>query len=107
MDSRSKRLKLRLFPWEVGSIPEYSHTLPSATTIGKVWKRKRNRSPATGDALNWVVGMYTPNADPRKVTIVWFDTEIRQGPKPRSYRPPDWYNMREFKRTVDAELQSQ
>lgn len=98
---KRRRLLLRLFPWELESIDEYSCSLPTGTTIGKMWKRDMNEAERyhTGRPLpeEWVVAMYIPDDRPDSVGIVWFNVELRQGPHPRSYHAPDWCNRKHFK----------
>jgi hypothetical protein len=44
-------------------LPHYSFSLPTATTIGKVWKAQR------GD--DWIIGEYVKHNDPGFVGIQW------------------------------------
>ena len=75
-------------------MPEYSTSLPTGTTIGKIWKCDKNAF--TKKPPYWVVGMYIPDADPKYRSIVWFNIELRQGPMPRRYKAPDWSNYKQF-----------
>lgn len=86
-------LKLFLFPWELDSMPEYSMSLPTGTTIGKVWRRRQHGAPS-----EWIVGMYVPHRNPKTVGIIWFDVELRHGPAPHGYQTPDWINYANYKR---------
>jgi len=81
---KREKLLLNLFTWELDSMNEYSSTLPTGRTPGKMWKR------AIRDG--WQVGMYIPDADPMMIGIVWFNVQLRSGPMPRLYAPPDWNN---------------
>jgi hypothetical protein len=77
-------LKLYLYAWEFESMPAYNTTLPTGTTIGKVW-RQWNK-----------VGMYIEDDDPNMIGIVWFEVELKQGPKPCWYNAPDWSNYAQW-----------
>jgi hypothetical protein len=48
---------------EFNDLLEYSHTLPTGTTIGKTWKRK--------NGTDWYMGEYVPDDDPKMIGIVW------------------------------------
>lgn len=93
-------LTLLLFAHELDSMDEYSCSLPTATTIGKMWKRRSSETPA-----GWVVGLYAYHIAPTpeeirrdrhhagRTRILWFDVVLRHGPAPRVYRAPDWSNF--------------
>lgn len=100
-----KRLTLFLYPWELDSMPEYSTTLPTGTTVGKVWRADKNVN-VRGASPEWVVAMYIPDEDPKMVGIVWFNVELRQGPHPRGYAKPDWSNSDQWKRDQKERLAS-
>lgn len=51
------------------SLPEYSCSIPTGKTIGKVWKRKCEDG--------WVIGEYT-QADEKNVYIQWRKLEIAE-----------------------------
>lgn len=102
----SSGLTLFLFPWELASMPEYSSSVPTATTIGKVWKRCEFGC--------WIVGMYafhieSETARDRRLhpngwtRILWFDVVLREGPEPPGYRAPDWSNYSAWLRERRAE----
>jgi hypothetical protein len=91
-----------LYPWVLDSMDEYSCTLPTATTIGKVWKRRVPEDALPNDA-KWHVGMYVEHSDPKRVKILWFDVELLSGPAPRAYSPPDWSNFDAWKAELDLE----
>lgn len=104
------KLVLFLYPWELASMDEYSSSLPSATTIGKVWKRRDFRNPRG----RWIVGMYAFNVEPETARdrrlhpngwtrILWFDVVLREGPEPPGYRAPDWSNYAAWKTERDVE----
>jgi len=101
---------LRLYPWELDSLPEYSTTMPTGTTIGKFWKRNTNWMTHGGgysapDSVNpkWVVCAYDENPNPKLVTIRIFEVAVLEGPYSGDYRPPDWSNYARWKRDRDAE----
>lgn len=50
------------------SLPEYSMSLPSLTTIGKVWKRNLNVFEADQPPL-WVICEYVEIGNPDRVGI--------------------------------------
>lgn len=52
------------------SLPDYSGSIPSLTTIGKRWKRRRVYQD---ESKGWVTGEYAENPNPKKVTIIWRD----------------------------------
>lgn len=67
---QTERISRRAF----NSLPEYSCTLPTGTTIGKVWKRNRN----FGRDLppDWVICEYLSDPEPGYVRIEWRKPEI-------------------------------
>ena len=86
-------------------MPEYSCTLPTGKTIGKMWRRDQNVY-APGHAPKWFVGMYLEDEDPALVRILWFRVVLREGPEPWGYRPPDWHNRAHFRDPTTFEFQS-
>ena len=95
------RLNLFLFPWELESMDEYSCSLPTGTTVGKIWKRNLTafqRSQGRVLEPEWIVCMYAEHEDPNKVRILTFNVELKQGPRPRSYRAPDWSNYQQWQK---------
>jgi hypothetical protein len=46
---------------------EYSTSLPTATTLGKIWRRR-----VWGAVPHWVLGRYEPCPDPGYVKIGWY-----------------------------------
>lgn len=93
-------LTLFLFQHELDSMDEYSTTLPTATTIGKMWKRNANavqRMHERPVAPNWHVCMYVEHEDPTRVRILRFEVVLRHGPEPRCYVSPDWSNFAGWK----------
>ncbi len=91
-------MEIFLYAHELASMPHYRLTLPTATTIGKVW-----RSGAELHSGRWVVGMYAEHEDPERRRILWFDVVLRHGPAPRNYRAPDWSNFAAWKAARAAE----
>jgi len=61
---------------EFDELPEYSCSLPTGTTIGKKWKRKK---VYTDESKGWLMGEYIPDADPKMVRIRWREVVIWQG----------------------------
>lgn len=105
---KRRPLVLYLYPHELESMPEYSCTLPTATTIGKAWKRDRNE-PRRHHGVepnappDWTVGMYVPGSDDAHVGIIWFKVVMRHGPRDQRYRPPDWSNFKQWEAEREAE----
>jgi len=53
---------------ELAALPEYSASVPTGTTIGKRWSRRRDCfDPSRG----YFMGEYVPHPDPGRVGIVW------------------------------------
>lgn len=50
------------------ALNDYSCSLPTGTTVGKVWKRRNDYSD---ESKGWVLGFYAPCAEPDKVLICW------------------------------------
>lgn len=107
----ARKARVRLYPWELDSMDEYSLTDPTGQTLFKVWKRdlnapRRLQHPVTGDMpLNaprdpdWRVGMYVPDSCcPGYIGILWLRVDLREGPSPRVYHAPDWSNYERYRR---------
>lgn len=62
-------------------IGEYSCSLPTGTTIGKIWARNNNafRPSPDGKKLkpDWWLGQYVDDPNPKQVGIVWRKIEIQ------------------------------
>ncbi len=86
---------LRIFAWQLDSMPEYSTSLPTATTPFRMWK---NNSIFQGSKKIWRVGQYYPVEEPGWIGIRWFKVDFLAGPKPREWSPPDWGNYERYKR---------
>lgn len=56
------------------ALPEYSHTLPTGQTPGKLWKRKaRGRKPGDvypGNTHLWVIGQYDPRGPTKNPSLI-------------------------------------
>lgn len=76
---------IRLYPWELASMSEYSCSLPSGTVLWKMWARDRNFGKRT-TKKDWCVGQYAPYEGPLpdRIGIRWFEVQILEGPEPRS-----------------------
>jgi hypothetical protein len=87
-----RRPELFLYAHELASMPEYSLSVPTGTTVGKVWKR---RVPYNAPELqaSWVIGMYVYSGSLGHLRIVWSDVVLRSGPALRRYNAPDWSNF--------------
>lgn len=100
--------EIRLFPWELESMDEYSCSVPSGTTLWKMWKRNRNayRRTYPGEEPyppSWMVGQYIPHKDPEYVGIRWFGVKILEGPQPVGWSAPDWSNFQHYRREREQE----
>ena len=93
--SAKELLPIYLFTWELESMPNYSASNPTGTTIGKFWRRRLFDDD--GLVSGWLVGTYT-HKDARWAYAAFFQVVLRQGPKPRSYYPPDWHNSKHYER---------
>lgn len=57
-------------------VGEYSCSLPTGTTLGKIWAR--NDNAFTPDPIpDWWLGQYVDDPDPKQVGIIWRKIEIR------------------------------
>lgn len=65
---------IRLYGFEFDSMPEYLRSLPTGTTLWKMWKRFNGK--------RWIVGQYVPHVNPNKIGIRWFEIMFRSGPIP-------------------------
>jgi hypothetical protein len=84
-----KPTSVTLFWWELKSMDDYSHTIPTGTTIGKVWRRHEPYR-TTDEEAKWYVGLYAESDKPDYVDIIWMPVVLRSGPAPRNYTPPEW-----------------
>lgn len=107
------RGRIRLYPWELDSMDEYSSSIPSGTTPFKMWKRDL-RGRLTQAQLNqlhaedWIVGQYIPHySDPNLVSIRWFTVVFIEGPVPAIYVPPDWSNYQRWLIEAKAEREAE
>ena len=60
-------------PEMFSSLLDYSSSLPTGTTIGKRWKRRRDYHD---ESKGWVMGEYLADSDPDYVQIKWRDLEV-------------------------------
>lgn len=56
-------------------LPEYSCSIPTLTTIGKVWKKNLNFGKNT-DVEDWLICEYVDHPNPEKVGIDYRIPEI-------------------------------
>lgn len=120
--------EIRLYGYELASMPNYSTTIPSGTVLYKMWRRDNNqgrrfqimeaRCPSTMEreecaerrrALlkecegeDWYVGQYLPSDIPEQVLIRWYKVVLKHGPQPRRWQPPDWHNQARYNRSKYA-----
>ena len=96
---------IRLYPWELESMDEYSTSLPTGQTMWKQWRCRRRtgkRDPMTGypelSSTEWLVGQYVPTWRPGRIGIRWSAIVLRHGPKPAYYAPPEWDRFSYYRR---------
>ncbi len=89
------RNEIRLYAWELESMPEYSLSLPTGQTPWKQWRRNVNVRRLEREP-EWVVGQYVPSLHDGYVGIRWSRVVLRHGPRPRLYRVPDWSRVARF-----------
>lgn len=53
---------------EFEALPDYSCSLPTGTTIGKQWKKRKNYYD---ESKGWVRGTYSKQLEPDLVAITW------------------------------------
>lgn len=75
---------IRLYLWELESLPEYSASIPTGTTLWKQWRRRVR----LGGVPVVVVGQYVPHWRPGTIGIRWSSVELRHGPRPRGCECP-------------------
>lgn len=75
-----------LTPREFETLPEYSCSLPTGTTVGKQWRRREPYQTGPGVEHTWWRGQYVEHPDPGKVGIEW-DEIIMVEPSPHQ---PCW-----------------
>jgi len=92
--------EIRLYLHELESMPEYSRSIPTGTTLWKMWRRNTNDG--------WYVGQYVPPSKLKSsrgvdlIGIRWFRVVLKHGPPPPVYRTPDWDNYARHKRELEA-----
>ena len=103
--TRPCRYRIRLFPWELMSMSEYSSTVPTGTTLWKMWRRDTSlRLNQTGGLIRaggkpvWVVCQYVPHENMELVGIRIYEVELLEGPEPSVYHPPDWSNYDRYRK---------
>lgn len=70
--------------WTLQTIPNYTHTLPSGQTPGKVWRRLL----PSGE---WMLGIYG-EPDAHSIPIYWLDVVLIEGPAHPMFSRVDWHN---------------
>lgn len=58
------------------ALPNYSCSLPTGTTIGKRWKRRKDYYD---ESKGWLLGEYIPSDQDGCVGIRWTDLKIKAG----------------------------
>lgn len=87
---------LRLTWWLLKSISDYSASIPSGTTPGKVWRRRIRYTDPDGPDTKYALGMYgEPDGD--KIPIYWFPVMIVEGPERVGLERTDWSNYERWK----------
>lgn len=55
------------------ALMDYSGSIPTGTTIGKRWKRRRDYYD---ESKGWVMGEYAADPNPDYVRIIWRDLVV-------------------------------
>jgi hypothetical protein len=97
MRKKQRKNEIRLFVWELESMPEYSSSLPTGQVLFKMWRRAI-QDLRTRAVVAWQAGQYVPCRIPGNVGIRWFDVVLRAGPKPPAWEAPDWNNRARYQR---------
>lgn len=89
---------MRMFPEEFRQLPEYSATMPTGTTPGKLWKRLDGdfdrEFKAAGGQPRWIIGQYDPFCPDDATTIktFWYRPVIKlRAAYPSARTRPDMY----------------
>jgi hypothetical protein len=116
--------EIRLYLYELLSMPDYSSTMPTSTTPFKMWRRNNNvamririsesrcgRDMAIDEYLklkakllkkydgeDWFVGQYYPIDTPGRIGIRWFKVVLKEGPMPSGWQAPDWDNLQRWRK---------
>jgi len=66
---------------EFDALPEYSCSIPTGTTIGKEWKRRKEYKSSCDE---WSMGEYVEIGKKDRVGIAWADIEIEENKNARA-----------------------
>lgn len=101
-----RRTRIRLFRYELESMPKYETSIPTGKVLWKMW-----RSAVKGSQfMGWpkpspcdLVSQYVPHRNPKLIGIRTFEIDVLEGPMPRGWEPPDWQNYARWKREFNTE----
>jgi hypothetical protein len=75
--------------WLFETIPNYTTTLPTGQTPGKMWRCRCTDG--------WLLGMYG-DSEEKTVPMYWLDVVIIEGPERRGLEDTDWSNYEHYQR---------
>lgn len=78
-----------LYLWEIESMPIYTNTIPTAHTPGKVWR-------ARDACFMFMFGHPYQCGDKTYSPVITHKIQVRYGPQPMNYKPPDWSNSGQY-----------
>jgi hypothetical protein len=81
---------IRIFYWQLTSMPEYSISLPTGQTPFKMWRRTYNADGRRKLPDARLVGQYHPVDEPGMFGVRWFAVSLLHGPMPPGWVAPDW-----------------
>lgn len=90
--------RIRIFSWQLDSMPEYTDSLPTSTTPFKMWKCAR----FTAEGQLWFVGQFYPVDDPDQMGVRWFEVTYLAGPPPPGWQAPDWSNYQRWEKMKES-----
>ena len=93
--------KLFMTYWLFRSMPDYSASLPSGQTPGKVWRRTEPYgAQINAKRARHYVGIYgtpVPDAKGEYSPIYWFEVVLIEGPERRGLTNTDWSNQARYR----------
>jgi hypothetical protein len=87
VELKPPKVTLFLDHWVYRSMPEYAYTLPTGQTLGKMWRGK----------FEWMQASMFSHFTERHAHMTHFKVELREGPPPANYQPPDWSNFKHWR----------
>jgi hypothetical protein len=89
---------MRMFPEEFKKLPDYSASMPTGTTPGKLWRRLDGSFDrefiAAGGQPRWIIGQYDPFCpdDAKTIKTFWYRPVIKLATcLPSAVTRPDMY----------------